>query len=395
MGKANRVAAFVVVALCSRIARNYLWRLPLLSRASIGFGVFLLSVATALCSSPIRYSVTVLDNSYPGVACAINDSGIVVGSRVDDSYFTQRAFLYDGAIHRLNSFLPSPDDYSEAYGINSSGKVTGTAQTSVMVFLPNVYSHAFIYDGTLHDIGTLGGWSSAGNAINAGGEVTGVSTIVPGPNPSDSHAFLFDGSMHDLGTLGGSNSQGNAINDSGQVCGWSQLVAGNSTVHGFVYDGSLHDIGTLGGPNSEARGINNSGQLTGDSDIAGNAGRHAFMYDGAMHDLGTLGGANSYGLAINQAGEIVGDSQTSTGTDTMFLWTKDTGMVDLNTLIDPNMGVVLNTALGINDFGQIVGDCLVGDTTYAVLLTPVPEPSTFLLAVLAGLMVGGRMRRVN
>ena len=51
----------------------------------------------------------------------------------------------------------------------------------------------------------------------------------------------------DLGTLGGDSSDGYAINDSGQVAGFSDTSA--DEFHAFLYsDGVMQDLGTLGGP---------------------------------------------------------------------------------------------------------------------------------------------------
>ncbi len=66
-------------------------------------------------------------------------------------------------------------------------------------------------------------------------------------------------------------------------------------------------------------------------------------------------------------------------------------MIDLNTLIDPASGWILTSARDINDAGQITGTGLFDGQPRAFLLTPVPEPSSVLLAALAAAIVGGRM----
>ena len=103
-----------------------------------------------------------------------------------------------------------------------------------------------------------------------------------------------------------------------------------------------------------------------------------------MHDLGALGGSWAEGDAINNSDQIVGYSDTSGSSNPhAFRWTSSTGMVDLNTLIDPRNGWVLNFASGINDAGQICGGGTIGGQSHAFLLTPIPEPSSIVLAGLA------------
>jgi probable HAF family extracellular repeat protein len=100
--------------------------------------------------------------------------------------------------------------------------------------------------------------------------------------------------MVDLGTLGGLSSHGYAINASGQVAGISS-VTGNATSHAFRYSGGvMTDLGTLGGIYSEAHAINASGQVVGTSFIAGSETRHAFLSTGSsMIDLDAWLDANN------------------------------------------------------------------------------------------------------
>jgi len=63
------------------------------------------------------------------------------------------------------------------------------------------------------------------------------------------HATLWNGTTAiDLGSpLGGTNSYAYAINASGQVAGLSE-TAGNATVHATLWNGTTAtDLGTLGG----------------------------------------------------------------------------------------------------------------------------------------------------
>jgi hypothetical protein len=57
-------------------------------------------------------------------------------------------------------------------------------------------------------------------------------------------------------------------------------------------------------------------------------------------------------------------------------------MVDLNSLISPLSGWVLDRGFGINDVGQITGIGVIGGEQHAFLLTPVPEPGALALMAL-------------
>src|SRR5262250_2198607 len=88
---------------------------------------------------------------------------------------------------------------------------------------------------TAVDLGTLGGSSTYGLAINASGWVTGAAysdLAVHGL------AFLWNGSsLQNLGTLGGGGySNGLAINASGWVTGWA--YAGSGGYRAFLWNGS-------------------------------------------------------------------------------------------------------------------------------------------------------------
>jgi probable HAF family extracellular repeat protein len=235
--------------------------------------------------------------------------------------------------------------------------------------------NTFLYDGTMHDLGSLGdGTTFGGRGINATGHVTGISLF---------HAFLYDGTMHDLGTLGGTTSSGLDINDADQVTGEAQVL-GDVAEHAFVYDGTMHDIGTLGGTNSTGWAINAGGHVTGSSQVTGDVAYHAFLYDGTMHDIGTLGGSYAFGSGINASGTVVGSSFTAG--DLMshaFVYSGASGMVDLNTLIHPLSGWELEAAFAINNVGQITGSGYFDGQYRAFLLTPAPEPATLSIVALS------------
>jgi len=80
-------------------------------------------------------------------------------------------------------------------------------------------------------------------------------------------------------------------------------------------------------------------------------------------------GLSSKAEAINDQNQIVGLAMTSNNELHAVLWTK-AGIHDLNQLIPPNSGWVLNEAFDINNSGQITGNGVINGENHAFLLTP-------------------------
>ncbi len=226
---------------------------------------------------------------------------------------------------------------SYAQGINASGQVVGYSTTT------NNYTHGFLYaNGSMQDIGTLGGNASYALGINIKGQVVGQADT----GAHIGHAFLYEnGSMRDIGTLLASPNGARSINAIGQIAG-----AFANPPYGwgaFLYsNGSIQDIGSLTGHthDSYAYGINDSGQVVGY--YTSDYGQGAFLFaNGVLQDLGNWGGNNNAAYAINNSGQVVGEAQTNTD-DEAFLYSN--GFMQ-------NLGIGLSDALGINNNGWIVG----------------------------------------
>ena len=276
-------------------------------------------------------------------ASGINTAGQICGFSTLTNTLNDHAFLFSlGGNIDLGTLGGS---VSTAAAINDSGQVAGTATLSSE--LPRAIIYA---GGVMTNLGTLGGDSSSAAALNNAGQVAGEASTASG----DDHAFLFSaGSMLDLGTLGGPSSSATAVNAGGQVAGDSDTT--NHQNHGFFFSGGMmNDVGTFGGTFSTVNGLNDSGQVIGDATFPNELVTHGFLYNaGVLTDLGSFGGDSS-ALAINNIGQIVGFSLDAGGTLHPFLWQSGT-MTDLNTLLPPNSGWVLQSASLINDASQVVG----------------------------------------
>ncbi len=301
-----------------------------------------------------------------------------------------------------------PGFYSFASSINATNQVCGDSLNG------SGQDHAFFWDnGTLNDLGTLGGSTSIAQGINNNKDVVGFSYLSGG----DYHATLWPqaSSIQDLGALGsGRFSYAAGINNPGQVIGFSETGDRDFEGSAFIWQsGSMRSIGALPGDNfSAGAAINDNGHAVGYS--RGDLGQHPFFYDGAsMHQIGTLSGqafaintndqvagymdagsgmyqafvsqssgavtllpglADSrfyFAYGINNNGDIVGQSYGDTSGYRAVIW-KDGVATDLNTRIPTNsVWGVLNGALAINDAGSIVGyGALTNGQSRAFLLKP-------------------------
>lgn len=215
---------------------------------------------------------------------------------------------------------------------------------------------------TLYRIVNLGESFTDARGINASGQV--VFTNAPDwndPDPAPVRARFFDGrTIYTLGTLGGDLSVATGINDGGEVTGRSTVADGR--VHSFIWSRSagMRDIGLLPGTTEVwDPAINNRGDVVATAMGEPQPYPHAVRWrrSGAIDDLGTLSGGpdgSSYARAANDAGMVVGNSMTPSYDYHAYVWTRSTGMVDIDTL-----GNHYSDPVGVSANGLVAGNFFV------------------------------------
>ena len=324
-----------------------------------------------------------------------NDIGEVVGqSTTLDSAsgrMSARATLWnkDNNINDLGVLRGG--DFSLAVDINARGIIVGVSTNGIpdelLAPFPFLSSfgqqlRSFVWqNGTMTDLGTLGGPDTVVGFINDSGQIAGnsytSSIIVPETGQPPQHAFLWeDGVMHDLGTLGGTLTLVSYLNNRGDVIGSSTLV-GDANLHPVLWTGNnVIDLGTLGGTAGHAIALNDSGEIAGWSSVA-NERHHAFFWkNGVMSDLGTIASDRfSVAHAINARGQVVGTSGSNGQEVHGFLSQQGAPMIDLNAFVPPGMELTITDGEWINDRGEIAASGMLPNGDFhAVLLVPCDNP---------------------
>lgn len=275
-------------------------------------------------------------------------------------------------------------DFAHGWGlkVNDSGIVLGPSFSDGQYYVPG--------SGIVEVPAPAPGAALPGfRALNNAGAMAGY--YRPG-NGSASHAMVYsNGVVTDISAAHSLSSEANDINEAGHVAGTHLVnIAGSAypRAQAFIYyDGNaLRDIGTLGG-DSRAHALNDHGVVVGESRI--NSGyQHAYIYaNGVMTDIHGFGDSNSVAVDVNNSGTAVGN--WGSWLDGAFVYAEGKAW-DLTGTVVNAQGWVITEAMGINDAGQIAGTACNARRSSCVgaILTPVPEPSAYLM-LLAGLGLVG------
>ncbi|HMO13425.1 MAG TPA: hypothetical protein PKD64_05930 [Pirellulaceae bacterium] len=236
-------------------------------------------------------------------------------------------------------------------------------------------------------------------AINESGVFTGALSLLAPPGShipflSTSEAYVANTNSEGqvvvtrLGLLQGQSTLGWAINESGHVAGTAGPYNASTP---FVYRNNGYEVlPTLGGPLNRPEGLNDTGFAVGFVSASSQTGGF-YAGSGAVWDVRVPGQPNLFAIGqlldSNQTWLVdINDNGIAVGRATKFqnsivvwsrpiVWTANSGIVDLNELIDPAHGWIITEVRGINANGQIVGTGRFQDSTpRAVRLDPVATP---------------------
>jgi probable HAF family extracellular repeat protein len=238
-----------------------------------------------------RWSEGVLEHLVDSAqATDINASGEVTGWLFTNT--GTEAFIYTDQIY----LFELPEGSSRAYALDSDGRVVGRySGETEQAFLDE--------DGTPLMLGP--DLDAYAIGMNDAGQI-----LIKELRQEGFHTLLAqtDGSLIDLGTLGGASTQATDINESGQVVGWSQTVDGKYQAFSWE-NGTMTALAEPGWTYSSAVAVNDSGHIL----IKATLGTERAVYllkDGELIDLENLGGGYVEVADMNNDGQIVGWTET-------------------------------------------------------------------------------------
>lgn len=304
-------------------------------------------------------------------AAAINDLGVIAGTT--DGPGIEAGGPWSDEVVQCSS-LVQPFVWTQAQGMSRVGTEPAYAP-------PFQFGHCIteLYAADINALGTVAGFTAA---------------------HATSYQEGFVWTSSDLTLLGSmwSPTYANGINNAGRLVGQDSQIEGLGNAASWK-GGAMTYLPNLSGaapplqtiffrsPQSAANDINDLEQIVGWSTSPMFEGFHAVLWtsNGSIHDLGTLPGdtlsaaarINFYGQVIGSSGNALDYVRTSRMVDPIqvlgrpFIWSEPSGMKDLNTLILPDSGWVLDSVTDVSSEGQIVGEGTLNGEPHGLLLTPI------------------------
>lgn len=247
---------------------------------------------------------------------------------------------------------------TEVYGINDSSTAVGRYRDATG-------DHGFVYSGgnfTPFDIPNAFGTITWG--INNSDDIVGLYSDAAG-----GHGFVYsEGSFTTIDVPGASFTEILGINDSRDLTGLFYDSNGTGH-HGFLYsEGIFTIINVPDASYTDAWGINDSGTV-----VVRYSGGGCLYSDGNFLPENAPPGGWAYG--INNSGDLVGLGGNSSYGIPAYVYSGGS----FTTIVPPG-GSAVTVAQDINNSDVVVGWYYdANNVSHGFLLTPVPEPASFLL----------------
>ncbi|MGD0389728.1 MAG: PEP-CTERM sorting domain-containing protein [Tepidisphaeraceae bacterium] len=267
--------------------------------------------------------------------------------------------------------------------------------------------HALLWSNpsaTPTDLNPNGFISSVAGAIGDGQEVGSGNIAVAGfPPTGPEHALLWYGtaaSAVDLGTGPSGFASAVAVGvDGSQQVGYGGGNATGGSEHALLWSGtavSVVDLNPSGFWGSTANGVADGQQVGSGQKTLGSTTDALLWYGSASSyiDLNPNGFVNSQAHGIGDGYQVGWGVNTLTSSSDALVWSGSAdSCIDLGTLLPPGE-FLFSTADSVDPSGNIYGLAEEpGGNLYAVEWSPVPEPATTSLLVIAGTVVLMQRRR--
>ncbi len=297
---------------------------------------------TAHGCAATHYKITAL----PFHPLRINNSGVIAGTTEEHRAAT---WAQKDGLHEIE--LPVGFTSAESTGINRAGDIVGFATKAGS-------SQPFAFRFSDGKVSLLSADPSKAAAINDSGDVAGQS--------AERLVVWRTQKMIPLGECCGGIVH--AMNNRGQVVG--QLNDKQGRYGAFLW-AAAHGLRSIAPPHASmsiALAINNAGHVL----IQSFTPNEVFLQErGTLRPVHLSDEVASQPLALNNCDVIVGEFGAASDFYHAFIWDRQNGLRDLNSLISTGFEWTLESATDINDRGEITGIGTHGNERDAgYLLTP-------------------------
>jgi hypothetical protein len=362
--------------------------------------IFVVVTSSVAVAHAVSYQVTLLHpvGSINSIGTGNSDQGQVGYGHLGDDDSSLHAFLWNGTAGSIVDL--TPPGFGKAIAEDSSGGYqVGYASIGA-------YDYAILWEGTPMSAIEL---NPAGFRYSQAVGISGGFQVGSGSGPATgehTHALLWNdtaASVVDLHPAGFKSSRAYDISGAAQVGAGVELSSLDT--HALLWNGtaaSAVDLHPAGYDSSAAAAVD-SGRQAGNAYVGPNVD-HAMLWSGTAASAVDLHPA-ALGFGTSRISGMSGAYQVGLaagpGPDDPFhavLWSSTAASaVDLHPyLVGLNLALVHSNASDIAPNGQIVGTAYDADfNAYAVLWTPIPEPSSSVICAIAlvSTLMGRRIRQ--